>query len=720
MLRIFGASVSGMPDPWTSSASATLGTPGGTITLVEGSAFCISSRSGDMVANAPQGLFFRDTRFVSSLEVAINGVRPEALAANTPDPFSGEFVLRDRPVPGQADSQVLLFRNRYVGRGMREDFRLANYDDAPFECTLEIALDVDFADLFEVKESRIAEHTGITRTVDADVLTFHYEHRGFKRSALISFSEAGELEPGRARFAVTVPPRGSWSVCMQVTPVIGDLVVEPRYACGRPIAASMPLERLEEWRRNLPVVTTDNPEFQALLSRSSEDLAGLRIFDPEHPDCVVVAAGAPWFMTLFGRDSLLTSWMAMLVDSDLALGTLQTLARYQGEKVDPVTEEEPGRILHEMRFGETTSLSLGGGTIYYGTVDATPLFVMLLGELQRWGNKREEVDALLPAADRAIAWMEEFGDRDGDGYLEYHRSSDRGLINQGWKDSWDSIRFSDGELAQAPIALCEVQGYAYGAYIARAHFATEAGDDDLAATLAEKAADLKRRFNEDFWLEDKQAYAIALDRDKRPVDAIASNMGHCLWTGIVDEDKAEAVARHLMSPQMFSGWGVRTLAEGMTAYNPISYHNGSVWPHDNAIVAAGLMRYGLADASHRVMEAMVQASTFFGARLPELFAGLSREENGFPVSYPASCSPQAWAAASPLLHLRTMLRFEPDIRNGELHLAPVLPDWIGAFSLHRIPLMGGHLSVEAQGEHLHVSEIPDGLTIVRASRAATS
>lgn len=708
-----------MPEPWTSSASSSLGGRGGTITLVEGSAFCISDASGDMNAHAPEGLFFRDTRFVSDVTVFINGQVPEVLSSHTTDPFSGAFVLRDRPAPGLADSNVVLFRNRYVGRGMREDFRLENFGATDFEGEFEIQLFCDFADLYEVKEGRIEERTGIESHLEGDTLVFSYSHLGFSRATRITFAQEAEFVPGGARFAIKIPPRGTWEICMQVTPVIGEQVIEPRYQCGKPVTSSAPVERLNEWRRQLPTTTTDDPDFQALLSKSSEDLAGLRIFDPEHPDRVVVAAGAPWYMTLFGRDSLLTSWMAMLVDSDLALGTLQTLARYQGNEVDPITEEQPGRILHEMRFGETTGLSLGGGKVYYGTVDATPLFVMLLGELQRWGNKREEVDALLPAADRAIEWMETYGDVDGDGYLEYERTSDRGLINQGWKDSWDSIRFADGELSHAPIALCEAQGYAYAAYIARAYFAIESGDEALAERLRNKAVELKRRFNEDFWLEEQGAFAIALNRDKRPVNAVASNMGHCLWTGIVDEEKAPLVARHLLSDAMFSGWGVRTLSQDMAAYNPISYHNGSVWPHDNAIVAAGLMRYGFADEAHRIIGAMTEASVHFDARLPELFAGLSRATSGFPVTYPASCSPQAWAAASPLLHLRTMLRFEPDIRNAELHLAPILPDWIGAFSLRRIPLMGGYLSVEAEGEHLHVSEIPDGLTIVRAPRVPT-
>ena len=271
---------------------------------------------------------------------------------------------------------------------------------------------------------------------------------------------------------------------MQLTPLIDDEPVTPRYLCGHPVERSTPATRLEAWRRGLPSITSDHDGFAALLDRSTEDLAALRLFDAEHPNRTVVAAGAPWFMTLFGRDSLITSWMAMMVDSDLALGTLQTLASFQGEDVNPLTEEEPGRIVHEMRFGESAGLSLGGGHTYYGSVDATPLFVMLLGEVQRWGNRREEVDALLPAADRALAWIDDFGDRDGDGYVEYLRTNDRGLANQGWKDSHDSTRFADGRLAEPPVALCEVQGYVYAALIARAHFATEKGDDVFGHAVA--------------------------------------------------------------------------------------------------------------------------------------------------------------------------------------------------------------------------------------------
>jgi glycogen debranching enzyme len=656
-------------------------------------------------------MFYRDTRYLSEFRLRVNDDWPEPLAAHTLDPFSAAFVLRAAPQVGRADSHLVLFRNRFVGRGMREDVSIHNFGEEPAFCALELHFDCDFADLFEVKESRVEKVGELSVDCRASTATFSYSRNGFRRGAQIGFSQTPTLTGRIATFEAIVPPRQEWTLCVQLTPLIDDEAVEPRYVCGMPVDHATPNERLEAWRANLPTLTTDHDSFQHLLARSTEDLAALRLFDPEQPDRTVVAAGAPWFMTLFGRDSLITSWMAMLVDSDLALGTLQTLAELQGTDVDPITEEEPGRILHEMRFGESARLSLGGRNVYYGTVDATPLFVMVLGELQRWGNRRPEVDALLPAADRALAWIDDFGDRDGDGYVEYQRPSDRGLQNQGWKDSWDAIHFASGLIAQPPIALCEVQGYVHAALLARAHFAVEDGDDALAERLRARAADLKTRFNRDFWLEERGWFAIGLDRDKRPIDALASNMGHCLWTGIVDDEKAPIVAERLLSEEMFSGWGVRTLATSMTRYNPISYHNGSVWPHDNALCAAGLVRYGMLDAAHRVMEGIVRAGEYSGNRLPELFAGFPAAGFGFPVSYPTSCSPQAWAAAAPLLFLRSLLRFEPDIRKGRLHLAPAIPDWLGRFRLDGVPIMGGRLSLDVDGERVESISVPDHLEI---------
>ena len=694
----------------------------GIVTLVEGSSFCISSRGGEIDPAHPQGLFFRDTRFISELKLTLNETAPEPLAATTTDPFSAVFVLRGHPSRGRADSHLVVYRRRYIGRGMREDIEIENFGEEAAYCSVEIVVDADFADLFEVKEGRVHKQGKLGLHNDgASRITFTYERSTFTRAAHVDFTGEPRIAGSHVHYEVIVPPRGSWTACMQVTPVIGDMEITPRYLCGQPVEHSAPSERLEEWKRRLPLVSTDDERFGALLDRSSQDVAGLRIFDPEFPDRAVVAAGAPWFMTLFGRDSLITSWMTMLVDPDLALGTLQTLARFQGTEIDARSEEEPGRILHEMRFGETASLALGGGRIYYGTADATPLFVMLVGELSRWGNRRAEVDALLPAADRALEWITDHGDKDGDGYVEYQRTTDRGLQNQGWKDSWDSMRFANGKLANTPIALCEVQGYVYAALIARAHCATEADDHALATSLLARADELKRRFNQDFWVDSPSGgyIALGLDRDKKPIDGIGSNMGHCLWTGIVDEEKAPYVARTLLSEPMFSGWGIRTLSKETDGYNPVSYHCGGVWPHDNAICAAGLMRYGFVDESHRVMRGLVDASPWFGDLLPELFSGMDRSALGFPVSYPTSCSPQAWAAASPLLFLRTLLRFEPDIRNSILHLAPAVPDWIGTLRLDNIPLMGGKLAVEVQGEVVRALQVPEGLSIVSDPRAPT-
>jgi glycogen debranching enzyme len=690
------------------------------LTLVDESSFCISDHAGDVLPHHPHGLFVRDTRFLSELRVRWDGHQPEPLAATTTDPFSGTFVLRDHPADGHADSPLLVLRHRYVGQGMREDLVVRNFGEENASGRLEIAVGCDFADLFEVKAGRVGRVGALARRHEKDLLVFEYERGPFRRSTRIQLSTPAEIDGDVAVFGIEIPPRGEWSLCMQFTPVLDEVVLHPRHRCGRPVEHAAPARRLSEWERRRPTMTVDDEPFGRLLARSTDDLAALRIFDPVHPNRAVVAAGAPWFMALFGRDSLLTSWMAMMVDPDLALGTLQTLAALQGTAENPRTEEEPGRILHEVRFGETAQLSLGGGNVYFGTADATPLFVMLLGELARWGNRRADVEALLPAADRALHWLEEYGDRDGDGYVEYQRATDQGLENQGWKDSWDSTRFADGVLAQAPIALCEVQGYTYAAMRARAHFAAEAGDGELAGRLERRAADLKTAFNRDFWLEDRGWYAMALDREKRPVDALTSNMGHCLWTGIIDQDRAEQVGARLLSDDMFSGWGIRTLATSMTGFNPLSYHNGSVWPHDNAIAVAGLMRYGLVDAAHRVIKGIVDAGAFTAHRLPELFGGVAADDIPFPVSYPTSCSPQAWAAATPLLLLRSMLRFEPDVRNAGVHLAPAIPEWVGRVRIDGIPIMGGRLSIEAERDSARVSELPDGLDVFEAPRHPTS
>ena len=695
------------------------GTGGTNVTLVEGSAFAISSANGDMNPGTAEGLFFRDTRFLSRLQLRVNSQSPEPLAMSPTEPFSARFVGRIRPRPGKADSTILISRSRYVGRGMREDLVIRNFGDEPAYCAVELIYGADFANLFEVKEGRAISPIGdddFTCETLGGAIGFRHRRGTHGRGLKISFSIEPALNGNLATFEVIIAPRREWALCQQFTCSIESEAIEPRWLCGQPIEQAKPAERMAQWRRSVPNLDTDHEGLRMVVAKSAEDLGALRIFDPDYPERTVVAAGAPWFMTLFGRDSLITSSMALLVDPELALGVLQTLARFQGAKVDPKTEEEPGRILHEMRFGDAPSLSLGGGKVYYGTADATPLFVMVLGELRRWGLAKEAVDQLLPHADRAIEWIEHYGDRDGDGYVEYLRTSDRGLQNQGWKDSHDGITFADGRIADAPIALCEVQGYVYAAYLARAYFAGEQGDQQLAGDLRRRAATLKANFNRDFWLEDKGWLAIGLDKDKHPIDALASNMGHCLWTGILDADKAPIVAKRLLSHDMFTGWGIRTLASSMRGYNPISYHRGSVWPHDNAIAAAGLMRYGFVREAQRVIMGMLDAAVMQGGRLPELFSGLDRIEMPTVVAYPTSCSPQAWAAASPLLMLRTMLRLDPWVPRGKVWLHPALPDQIGRLRVDRIPLGGARVSVAVDGDKVEVTGLPDHLELVDAPR----
>jgi glycogen debranching enzyme len=688
------------------------------VTLVDESTFTISGEVGDIVPGSTQGLFVRDTRILSRFELRVNEGRPDVLAAISEEPFSATFVSQVQPAPGRADSTLMVFRSRYVGQGMREDVTIRNFAGEPTYCSLELFVDSDFADLFAVKEGRGGDRDGeIQRSAGLDYLELSFRRGGVSRGTYIQFTpDPAKVGDDLVSFEVIVPARGEWHGCVEVHPVIDGKAIDPRYRCGQPVERAAPAERLAKWRRQVPQVETDHEGLRTALARSAEDLGALRIFDPDFPERVVIAAGAPWFMTVFGRDSLLTSWMALLVDPDLALGVLQTLARFQGEDIDPRSDEQPGRILHEMRFGEAPSLSLGGGSIYYGTADATPLFVMLLGELRRWGLAREAVDELLPNAERALEWIERYGDADGDGYVEYHRATDRGLANQGWKDSFDGIRYASGRIAEAPIALCEVQAYVYSAYLARAHFAREAGDEPTFERYRSKATRLKEDFNRDFWIEEKGWYAIGLDADKKQIDSLASNMGHCLWAGIIDEERAPLVADKLMSSEMFSGWGVRTLGTSMGGFNPISYHCGSVWPHDTAIVAAGLARYGLTEQAERLVGALLDSAVNLGGRLPELFSGLDRSELPAPVSYPTSCSPQAWAAASPLLCLRTILRLDPWVPYGRAWVAPVLPNSIHYLKVERIPLAGARVTVEVEGEDFEITGLPPDVELTKAPR----
>jgi len=687
----------------------------GAVTIVFGSSFCVSGPGGDIDGDRPHGYFFRDTRLVSEWDLSVNGLPVEPLSAMTPQPYRAVFVGRAGHAPGRADSPLVVQRERLVGTGLREDITLKNFSRQPIDCTVQLALDADFADIFQVKEGRVHDKGEHTSMHQADRLVVDSVRDGDARGFVV---HAPDASFGRDRlvYQVTIPAHGSWTQTIQVIPTIDHEEVESSFPIDQPLKESEPARRFVAWHSHIPVASLEDDAIENVIERSQKDIGSLRIFDPEHPERAVVAAGAPWFMALFGRDSLLTSMMALPVDPSLALGTLQTLASLQGKKVDPLTEEQPGRILHEVRLGSDAGLALGGGNVYYGTADATPLFVDLLGELSRWGLSRQALIDLLPNADRALDWARDYGDRDGDGFIEYQRMNDQGLINQGWKDSWDGINFADGTLAEPPIALCEIQGYLYRAYLSRALLAKELEDGKGADEWVAKAAALKAEFNKRFWLPDRGYFAIALDKDKRPVDSCASNMGHCLWSGIVDDDKAASVAEHLMSPEMFTGWGVRTLASDMGAYNPASYHNGSVWPHDNALIAAGLMRYGFVEAARRIAFGLFEAADCFGDRLPELFCGFDRNEYVEPVMYPNSCSPQAWAAATPLSLIRTLLRFDPSVPTRELWLAPAFPPDFGDLRVDNVPFAGSRLTIEVDDDRTRLTGLPDNMTLHREAR----
>lgn len=686
----------------------------GAVTLVEGSSFCISTHSGDISSGGSQGTFYQDTRIISEWTLRINGAPREPLTAHRPTAFQATFVGRARWSDGRFDSPLVVRHQRHVGPGLRDDITLRNYSGETALCDIELVIAADQADLFDVKGGREVTEAIVSRSVRDGELRIE-AIRGDERRGTAVRAAGAHVREDALTFQVEIPPRGEWSTCVIVVPLInGERPDEPFHESASP-QQRMGVQRHIEWKEHVPRITVSEKTIQAVISRSQSDLGSLRIFDDDHPERVAIAAGAPWFMALFGRDSLLSSYMALVVDPNLAAGTLQTLAEIQGTKVDPGSEEEPGRIPHEVRLGVTAGLALGG-TAYYGTVDATPLFVCLLGELSRWGLAEDIIDGLLPHADRALDWIENFGDRDGDGFVEYLRPNPHGLLNQGWKDSWDGINFADGRMAEPPIALCEVQGYVYGAFVGRALLAGYAGDSALERKWAERAARLKTAFNERFWLPEKGYFATALDKDKRPVDSCASNMGHCLWMGIVDEDKAPRVAERLLSPEMFTGWGIRTLASNMGAYNPVSYHNGSVWPHDSALAATGLMRYGFIDEASRVASGLFAAATHFGGQLPELFCGFDSADFSEPVPYPTACSPQAWAAAAPVQLARILLRFDPDFTRNVVHLAPILPVQMGTFRADNVLLGRSRITIRAAADEGSLEGLPPQLKCKNAPR----
>jgi glycogen debranching enzyme len=701
-----------IPGAFNTGEPSRIGSGGDTVTLVEGSTFCLSDQHGDVLTGRSHGLFFRDARVLSRWELRLHGQTAEPLAVYTPEAFAAQFLLRRAPRTGKTDSTLLLVRERLIADGMRETISLHNLDSETTVVSLQLVVDADFADLFAVKEGRLSASAAEMTVMDNElVLT---DRADPSRGLTIIASGDPIVLPGSLAWRIVVPSGEQRQIELIAEPTESGQKVSSRLRRGEDLEASAPARKLEAWRDTATTVETDHPVLAQVLRRTESDLGALLIHDPaaKRP---YVAAGAPWFMTLFGRDSLLTAWMALPLDVDLSIGTLRRLAYLQGRGEDPVTEEQPGRILHEVRRGPASADVLGG-SVYYGSIDSTPLFVMLLGECWRWGADPAIVRSLLPAADAALNWAQNYGDRDGDGFIEYRRATDLGLINQGWKDSFDGINDASGRTAEPPIALCEVQGYQYAALLRRAELAEAFGDPGLAEQLRKRADALRAKFLETFWLSDQGWYAVALGKDKRPVDALTSNVGHCLWTGIAADEHAAILVEQLSGAEMNSGFGLRTLATTMGAYNPMSYHNGSVWPHDTAIAVAGLLRYrhipGAVELAERLATGLLDAADLFGARLPELYCGFPRDQFRVPVPYPTSCSPQAWASAAPLLLVRSFLGLDPDVPRRRLTVRPQLPAAWGRVALTDLVLGGATVHVEARGQKATTQGLPGDWELV--------
>lgn len=669
----------------------------GTVRILDGNTFVVSDEHGDIEASLsdPSGLFASDTRFLSRWVMTVNGQRLNALSTDDLAYYETRFFL----VPGTGtvyvDSKLSVIRVRAVAEGFHEQVTILNHDIQPVRLTVRLEAGCDFADLFEVKDALEKKGKYYTQVL-RDRLVLGYERETFRRQTVITATERARFDEHGLTFDVTIPAHTGWTTDLEVMPnLVGEGGKDLR-PLGEKRRKDM-REDLHKWLTAAPKLVCESDALRATYRRSLVDLAALRFSPLTSGGRALPAAGLPWFMTMFGRDSIFTSLQALPFAPQLANTTLRELGARQGSRIDDFRDEDPGRILHEMRYGELTAFEERPHSPYFGTADATPLFVVLLDEYERWTGDAKLVRQLEHEARQAIAWIDEYADLLGTGYLAYQRRNTlTGLENQCWKDSWDSISYHDGRLPGFPRATCELQGYAYDAKVRAARLARLVWKDlAYAERLESEAQQLKRRFNHDFWVEDGQYFALALDPDGNQVDALTSNIGHLLWSGIADRPKAKAIARHLLGPQLFSGWGVRTLAEGEGRYNPIGYHVGTVWPFDNSIIAWGLRRYGFKEHAARIAAGILAAAEYFDGCLPEAFGGYHRDVTKYPVQYPTACSPQAWSTGAPLLLLRTMLGLEPT--GDHLVVDPALPAELGRIELLDIPGRWGRIDAFGRG-----------------------
>ncbi|HEY7524625.1 MAG TPA: glycogen debranching N-terminal domain-containing protein [Candidatus Limnocylindrales bacterium] len=688
--------------------------------------FLLTDQFGDIHADSRGlGLYLGDTRVLSCLVLRVGGVRPVLLQGSTGGNFRGTIHLTNpsidrnpdakrHPEDALAGRKLGISRERLLsGDVLRERVRVVNHSEHDEQFEVELLLAADGADIFEVRGyPRARRGMCLPVAIAGDRVTCRYDGvDGIRRYSHLAFSEtpaeAGPVGDGpgtegwiRLCWTIALEPGGrsdlTWVVWSSQRPIGSSDDVDSDVAMfpdPPAISADDGLGAYQAWTRGTTAVSTDHELFNLTLSRGLSDL---RLLVNESPagDERYVAAGIPWFGALFGRDASITALEMLAFRPQLAVETLAVLAARQASEVDEAHDAEPGKILHEFRTGEMARSGELPFTPYFGSADATPLWLILLGATYDWTGDRELVDRLWPNALAALEWIDRWGDRDGDGFVEYARRTDRGLINQGWKDSTDAIRDRRGREAVPPIALAEVQGYVFDAKLRMARLATVRGEPDLAERLAREAETIRRRFEEAFWVEDQGYYAMGLDGEKRHADALGSNAGHCLWTGIVSPGRAREVADRLLGDRLFSGWGVRTYGAGQPGYNPIGYHTGTVWPHDTALIAAGLKRYGFHEEANRLIGSVFEAAQRFPEfRLPELFCGFDRDTSPMPVPYPVACSPQAWAAGATFLFLQTMLGIRADADRRELELVrPNLPDWLGKVTLSNLRV--GEASVD--------------------------
>lgn len=689
--------------------------------------FMLSNAHGDVRPDGRGlGLYNGDTRLLSTYDLRLNGQHPLVLRAGPAASYRSAIQMANPDQVSRVSepdgSEIVLrrhslgvVRERAIGDGFAERISVTNYTTRAERARLTLTLDADYADIFELR-GLVRERRGerLENKVEPSVVTFAY--RGLdnvERRTHVRVSAAMSVAQVPVDIAETTIGDGPVTLELEwligpnehetlLIEIHGEVVKQGESGVDAPVdedgetsvvageanawlVTSDASAAYRAWRNSSTSIETSHLLAERALERAHADLR-LLVNNGPGPGERYVAAGVPWFSCLFGRDSIITSLQLLSVRPEIAQSTLAVLARLQATEADPFRDAEPGKILHELRTGELANTGEIPHTPYYGTVDATPLWLMLLDEYQRWTDDMELVERLWPNALAALGWIEKHTDADGGGFVAYERQSNRGLANQGWKDSADSVRNRDGTLGEGPIALVEVQGYVYAARRGMARLARLRGDEKLATQQEAAAEQLRQRFEDAFWMEDAGIYAMALDGAKQRVTGVGSNAGHALWSGICAPDRAARTAATLTSGPMWSGWGIRTLAADTIGYNPIGYHLGSVWPHDNAICAAGFARYGLFEEARRVAGTMLEATAHFReSRLPELFCGFDRQASPLPVPYPVACSPQAWAAGS-LFHLvSSTLGLRPDARAKRLELTrPALPEWLSGLRLRNL------------------------------------